>query len=245
MMGQAAPAGHECRTPQLVDDGPPRAHPLVAVVEDHLLLADTLCHALVDHGVAAIVVSVLEPGDLLERLGALPTDLILLDLDLGPWGDGGRLVAPLVRAGRKVLVVTGNPDPMRVAVALEDGAIGYQAKCAGFDQVLHTTVRALQASSPLDPAGRTALLCELARARARRDEELAPFTRLTEREHEVLVALGHGVTAQQMAASWVVTEATVRTHIRGVLTKIGVRSQLEAVAAALRVGVISPLHRPS
>ena len=214
------------------------APPLVAVVEDSVILAETLCAALEAEGIPATAVPVTESGDLLPRITALPARLVLLDLDLGPGGDGVRLVEPLVAAGRTVLVLTGSADPMRIAAALERGAVGHQVKGAGFEQVLRTTLRALEASGPLDPVVRTSLLCELARTRRRREEELAPFRQLTERETEVLVALGHGRSAQQIAASWVVAEATVRTHIRGVLTKLGVRSQLEAVALAWLVGVI-------
>ena len=214
------------------------APPLVAVVEDSVILAETLCAALEAEGIPATAVPVTEPGDLLPRITALPARLVLLDLDLGPGGDGVQLVAPLVAAGRTVLVLTGSADPMRIAAALERGAIGHLVKGTGFEQVLRTTLRALEATGPLDPAVRTSLLCELARTRRRRQEELAPFRRLTERETEVLVAMGHGRSAQQIATSWVVAEATVRTHIRGVLTKLGARSQLEAVALAWLVGVM-------
>ena len=60
--------------------------------------------------------------------------------------------------------------------------------------------------------------------------------RLTGRERQVLEALGEGRTVTDIAASWVVSESTVRSQVRGILTKLGVTSQLEAVALALRVG---------
>jgi len=225
----------------MVGTGASAAPPLVAVVEDSVILAETLCAALEAEGIPATAVPVTEPGDLRPRITALPARLVLLDLDLGPGGDGVQLVQPLVAAGRTVLVLTGSADPMRIAAALERGAIGHLVKGTGFEQVLRTTLRALEATGPLEPSVRTSLLCELARTRRRKEEELAPFRQLTERETEVLVAMGHGRSAQQIAASWVVAEATVRTHIRGVLTKLGVRSQLEAAAAAWRAGVVPPL----
>jgi DNA-binding NarL/FixJ family response regulator len=65
---------------------------------------------------------------------------------------------------------------------------------------------------------------------------LAPFRTLTEREREALLAMGHGQSVSEIAAAWVVSEATVRTHVRGVLGKLDVRSQLAAVGMALRCG---------
>ena len=53
---------------------------------------------------------------------------------------------------------------------------------------------------------------------------------------DALRSIAHGLSVQDIAADWVVSEATVRTHVQGVLAKLGVRSQLAAVAAARRSG---------
>ena len=73
-------------------------------------------------------------------------------------------------------------------------------------------------------------------ARVARDAVFAPFTRLTDRERDTLVALSRGLSVHGIAAEWVVSEATVRSHVRGVLAKLDVPSQLAAVALALRTG---------
>jgi len=73
---------------------------------------------------------------------------------------------------------------------------------------------------------------------AERDEaaRLAPFRQLTPREQAVLAAVVDGVPALEIAQTSSVSEATVRTQIRAVLAKLGVRSQLAAAAAARRAG---------
>jgi DNA-binding NarL/FixJ family response regulator len=209
----------------------------VAIVEDHLLLAETLGAGLAQRGVDTVIVTPQSSQDaLLGDLLGRALDLVLLDLDLGALGDSTPMIGPLVQAGVRVLVVTGSADRLRVAAALEQGAIGYQLKSAGFEALLARASEALASAGPLDPRERTTLLAELAKVRAERHRALAPFTRLTAREQDTLRALGDGRAVHQIARDWVVSESTVRSHVRGILDKLGAKSQLAAVAHAERAG---------
>jgi DNA-binding NarL/FixJ family response regulator len=211
----------------------------VLVVDDHELLAQTLRMTLIATGIDAATVT---PGPLdgvLDEALALRPELVLLDLDLGEWGDTTPLIAPLCAAGIRVLVVTGVVDRLRVALALEQGAIGYVAKASGFDALLERASAALAAPTPLDLEPRLALLTELAQARLARAVTMAPFESLTEREQATLLELADGRSVTDIARAWFVSEATVRSHVRGVLTKLGAPSQLAAVATALRAGWLS------
>ena len=76
----------------------------------------------------------------------------------------------------------------------------------------------------------------LRQAESRAAAELAPFTRLTDREQQTLMAICDGRSAAQMAEMWNLSVATVRSHIRAVLVKLEASSQLEAAAMARRVG---------
>ena len=210
--------------------------PIVAIVEDHLLLAETLRAALAGDGIGTHPVAPAASEVLHAALLALGPDLVLLDLDLAEHGDSTPVIAPLVRAGIRVLVVTGSTDRLRIAAALEQGALGYHVKSGGFSALVGKATAALAADHPLDPDERAALLEELHRRRAARARELAPFEQLTSREAETLRMLAHGLTVSEIAADWVVSEATVRSHVRGVLSKLGVSSQLAAVGAALEAG---------
>jgi DNA-binding NarL/FixJ family response regulator len=211
----------------------------VAVVEDHHLLAETLAAALERSGVSARVVRLQSPAAMVTDVCAEPADrpdLVLVDLDLGEYGDSTPMIGDLAAAGLRVLVVTGCADRLRIAAALDEGAIGYQSKAAGFQPLLDRVQSALETPSVLDPVHRVELLEELRRSRTLRNAALAPFERLTEREAETLRALAEGQTVAAIAAEWFVSEATMRSHVRNVLGKLGVSSQLAAVTAAVRSG---------
>lgn len=217
--------------------------PQVVIVEDHALVAETLRRALEQEGVHARVV---HPGTdidadvdaeaVLAELVADGPDLVLLDLDLGPLGDSTGLVEPLTRAGIRVLVVTGSGDRLRIAAALRAGAIGFRSKGDGFDALLEGVRAALSSDRPLDPALRGELLEELLRHHDRRRRDLGPFDALTPREAETLQALCEGRSVAEIARARVVSETTVRSHVKSLLDKLGVHSQLAAVAAAARAG---------
>ncbi|MGH8961608.1 MAG: LuxR C-terminal-related transcriptional regulator [Jatrophihabitantaceae bacterium] len=210
--------------------------PRIAIVEDHLLLAETLRAALAQSEVSATIVPPAPLDELLSELRALQPELVLLDLDLDRFGDSTPLIAPLVDSGVRVLLVTGTTERLRIARALEQGAIGVHRKASGFVSLQAKALDALAASVALDPEERVLLLAELSRWRVIQDRELAPFRRLTDREQSTLRSLARGQTVTEIATDWVVAEATVRSHVRGVLTKLGVGSQLAAVAAAQRSG---------
>jgi len=86
------------------------------------------------------------------------------------------------------------------------------------------------------PAARDALLAHLAEHRRDTDALRSSFGRLTEREAAVLAAIVDGANADEIAARMTVAVSTVRSHIRSILDKLGVNSQLAAVALARRAG---------
>ena len=207
------------------------------VVDDHRLLAQSIAVALTLEGVDCSVADVSSAEQIVADLCADPPDVVLLDLDLGAAvGDGRRLVRPLVRNGCRVLVLSATTDPGRMAAALEDGAAGVLPKTEPIDVLLAASTAAARGEPVMPESHRRAVLREAADRRARREATLAPFDRLTEREAQVLRALASGTAVSAIAAGWHVSEATVRSQVRGVLTKLGVGSQLEAVARAHETG---------
>ena len=209
----------------------------VLIVEDHRLLAQSLSFALTAEGFAVAVADLASPEDVMEAYAQSPADIVLLDLDLGGTiGDGVGLVAPLRDGGARVLVVTGSTDRPRLATCLEQGAVGVLAKSTPYEQLVDAVMDIAAGRPIMSDAERHALLCELRVWRARQRQEFAPFETLTTRESQVLGALMDGQGCEAIASAWFVSEATVRTQIRGVLTKLGVTSQLAAAAQAQRVG---------
>ena len=208
----------------------------VLIVEDHALLAQTLVIALEVEGCRARVADLIDPSTLFQQVRTHRPGVVLLDLDLGELGDGVELVQPLTELGAQVLVVSGTTDRLRLAETVERGAVGFVTKQAPFEQLLSTVLDVVAQRPVLSTAQRYELLAELRSARATRSRDLASFRMLTPRERDVLAALAHGQRAETIAAAAVLSEATVRSQIHGVLAKLGVNSQLEAVALAWTVG---------
>ena len=205
------------------------------LIDDHQLLAHSLGLALGFEGITCTIPELTDRDSLMGCVLQAAPALVLLDLDLGEGvGNGATLVAPLVAAGCRVLVVSGSTDDDQICATLAAGAVGVVAKSAPFDELLATVLavaRGEEVMSALERASR------LDAARRRQDERratLAPFERLSTREAEVLQVLAHGQSVAAIATASVVSEATVRSQVRAVLQKLGVNSQLEAVAMAHR-----------
>jgi DNA-binding NarL/FixJ family response regulator len=209
----------------------------VLIVEDHELLAQSLAVALEGQGIAADVARGATPDDLLDFVKQRSVDLVLLDLDLGAWmGSGVELVPELVGRGARVAILTGSTDRTRHAEAVEAGAVGVLEKSTSFDNLVEAVREAARGNDLLSRHERSELLKDLHDARVADADRHAVFDRLTPRERQVLGGLMDGRSADEMAARWVVSLATVRSQIRSVLMKLGVHSQLAAVALARQRG---------
>jgi DNA-binding NarL/FixJ family response regulator len=209
----------------------------IVVVDDHVLLAQSLCFALQAQGFIAEQLPLTSTDALVEAVHRLRPTVVLLDLQLGdPVGEGQDLVAPFTAAGARVLVVSGVTERPEIARAIEAGAVGHVSKSSPFDVLLDTAVRVARGEDVLTPRDRQALLDELRRHRAEQRQALAPFDALTPRERQVLRALCDGRSVAHIAEEWVVSVPTVRTQVRAIHLKLGIGSQLEAVALAVRTG---------
>lgn len=212
----------------------------VLIIEDHKLLAQSLLHALRGEGFVVELVT----GPAVEDIEAFrewfrPT-VVLLDLNLGVGiGSGLPLVRSFAGDEARVIVLTGVTDRIRLAECVEAGAVGIVHKEASFDRLVGAIKEAVTNRPLLSADDRHALLSELRRERSRDQERLRAFERLTAREQEVLAELTQGRSAAQIAESSYVSLSTVRSQIRSVLVKLGVTSQLGAVALAVKSGWLS------
>lgn len=163
--------------------------------------------------------------------------LVLLDLELGDrLGSGLDLIRPLTETGARVVIMTGVTDRPRLAACVEAGAIGIISKTDGFDELVDAIRRAADGEQILSERQRQDLLADLRSQRQADSARLAPFEALTAREQAVLAGLVAGESAETIAAKSYVSLSTVRTQIRSVLQKLGVNSQLTAVAFAREAG---------
>ena len=209
----------------------------VLIVEDHELLAGTMAMALRQQGFDVHAAAGPSPDDVVEAARRLVPVLVLLDLELGPpLGSGLDLVRPLVDAGARVVMVTGVTDRARLGACIEAGAAGVVSKGAEFTVLMETVKRAADGVAVLRDDERRALLDEARRRRRADHDRLAPFATLSPREQAVLRRLMAGESAETIADRSFVSLATVRSQIRAILLKLGVNSQLAAVALARQAG---------
>lgn len=207
------------------------------LVEDHQLLAGTLAMALRQQGLDVETASGPSAGEVVERARDLAPVLVLLDLDLGPpLGNGLDLIGPLIDVGARVVVVTGVTDRARLGRCLEAGASGVISKATEFERLVDDVRAAAEGRPILREDLRHALLAEARTRRRADDQRLAPFRSLSAREQAVLAGLLAGESAEAIARRSYVSLATVRSQIRAILRKLGVSSQLAAVALAREAG---------
>jgi DNA-binding NarL/FixJ family response regulator len=205
----------------------------VIMIEDHELLAQTLQVNLKAEDVDVVQVWSDDREDLLAQAKSHAPGLLLLDFDLGSdVGVAFGLIGPLRDAGLDVVMLTGEHNPLVLAQCLEEGAVGVINKTVSFDELVEQIRVAVSGGDLMTRHQREELLSQLRHHRAERDRELRPFNELTAREGEVLAELMQGKSADTIAEESVVSVATIRTQIRSILGKLGVNSQLAAVARA-------------
>ena len=211
--------------------------PRLLIVDDHRLLTQALALALRLEGFEDVAVAEhFTTKGVLDAAEKAKADAVLLDLHLGGSASGVALIAPLVAWGAQVLVLTAEQAPHLLAECLEAGATGLFDKAQPFDNLAHLIRDAAHGRTVLEPAARDDLVAALRQHRARETVRLDVFSRLTPRESDVLRLLLDGLTADEIAAVQSVTISTARGHIRLILQKLGVNSQLAAVVLAHRAG---------
>ncbi|MFS3128321.1 response regulator [Nocardioides sp. Bht2] len=207
----------------------------IVLVDDHPVVRAGL-RALVESQEDLSVVG--EAAGMDEALAAVAThqpDVVLMDLSLGPDQPGGAEVTAALRAlpqRPEVLVLTTYDTESDILRALEAGARGYLLKDAPPDE-LFAGIRGTS-------RGETVLAPSVAATLIRRTTPGA--TTITEREVEVLELLFRGLGNKEMARELFVSEATVKSHLSHIYTKLGVDTRAGAVAAAIEQRIIRP-HR--
>ena len=167
-----------------------------------------------------------------------PWDLVLMDIEL-PRIDGIEATARLRATWPDVQVVmlTAFEDPQRILGAICAGANGYLLKKAEASEVLEEVRAIVMGGSPLTPSVARSILNVL------KSGAPAPVPRqdhwdLSEREMDVLRGLVQGHAYKEVAASLNVSLDTVRSHVRRIYRKMQVHSVSEAVARAIRAGIV-------
>lgn len=213
----------------------------VAIIDDHQVLVDALQMLLSHEADLSYLGSAgtLEEGRRLIQ--QVPADVILLDVDL-PDGDGLDLV-PFIKQNSpttQIVVLTSLSDERTLIRAVESGISGFTSKHSSVTELLSTIRQASQGEIVVPTSLLLGLLMRMPRDKAAAYRAEKGWEHLTPREYEILNGLARGRSGPAIAIELNIAPLTVRTHIRNLLAKLGVHSRLEAVAFALRSGLIEP-----
>lgn len=220
--------------------GSARADHRVLIIDDHVLFAESLELALSLEGYDVRRLELPAEGGSMATLRSLALRAnprtVLLDLDLGRFGDGVNLIGPLAKAGINVVVLTASEEIGRWGGCMRLGARRVLPKSGALQQAL-ATVRRLHQGLPVTSRDELETLLDAwARERQAYDDLRRRLDLLTPRERQVLGALIEGRTVRAISQESVVSEATVRTQVKSILNKLEVSSQLAAVGMANQVG---------
>jgi DNA-binding NarL/FixJ family response regulator len=222
----------------------------VVVVDDQVVIRTGL-RTMLEHEDDITIVGEAGNGvDAVEVVAGARPDVVLMDVRM-PELDGieatRRILGGRVQPAPSVLVLTTFDDDEYVFGALRAGAAGFLLKDAGPD-VLAASVRTVAAGDALVDPSVTRRVVErwvALEAASAPDPRPVPasLATLSAREVEILVGLARGRTNRELADELIVSEATVKTHVSNLLTKLGVRSRVQAVVLAYEAGVVRPGQR--
>jgi DNA-binding NarL/FixJ family response regulator len=183
-------------------------------------------------------------AEAVRKAAELRPDVVLMDVRM-PGMDGIEATRRIVASGARsrVLVLTTFDFDEYVHAALRAGASGFLLKDARPEELLAGIRAVASGDAVIAPALTRRLLDEYAqyvpahRGGSAEDPRLGS---LTDREREILVAVGRGWTNGEIAAHFVLSESTVKTHVGRVLAKIGARDRIQAVIFAYDHGLARP-----
>jgi DNA-binding NarL/FixJ family response regulator len=166
-------------------------------------------------------------------------DVLLLDIHL-PDGNGYDLVPKVIEfsPNTHIVVLTSYTDEQTIMRAIDMGVCGFLPKSASLSEFYATIRKAAEGELVMPPHLLVGLLRRVQRDRAVISREDTIYERLTPREYEILVCLAAGKSGSVIAKELNITPLTVRTHVRNLMSKLGVHSRLEAVAYGVKHGLI-------
>ena len=218
----------------------------VALVDDQAIIRAGLARILSPSDGFEVVAECADGQQAVEELPAADADVVLMDIRM-PRLDGIAATVQLRATpdAAAVLVLTTFGEDEVLWGAIEAGAAGFVLKDSSAEDLI-AAVRAVAGGGAwFDPGVAPRVLDRYRRVVAPATRDAARLELLTGREHDVLRLMARGATNVEIAASLYVAQATVKSHVGSIFTKLGVRDRAAAIVFAYDHGVVSPGSAPT
>ena len=207
----------------------------ILIVDDHPVVRDGLRGMFANEDGFEVVGEAGNGRDAVDRALAFHPDVILMDLRM-PEMSGVSAIKELAekKVESRVLVLTTFDTDSDVLPAIEAGATGFLLKDAPREELLRAVRAAARGEAVLSPRVGARLL----------DQVREPGKEaVSQRELEVLRLVASGSTNREVAERLFISEATVKTHLLHIYSKLGVNDRAGAVGAAFESGLLTPGQR--
>lgn len=197
--------------------------------DDHLTRAGLVELLTVDDAIT-VVGQAATGREAIAEARRLDPDVILMDVRM-PGTDGIAATRELVRTApdTKVLMLTTFEQDEYVFGALRAGACGFLLKRARPEELIAAVHTVADGECLLSPSVTRRVIERLAQQPAPDLSRSALLGGLTPREREVLDLIARGLSNREIAAALTIEESTIRTHVKRVLAKLGLRDRVQAV----------------
>lgn len=213
----------------------------VLLVDDQPLVLAGLTRILGPEPDMEIVGTCRDGAEVADAVQDLQPDVVLMDIRMKHL-DGAEATRRLQAHADAppVLVLTTFDDDEVVAAALSAGAAGFVLKDAPGEDLIRATREVAAGNGWLDPAVTARVVGTYRTSGLPRAEASARLAELTERERDVLTLVARGATNQEIAAELHISEATVKSHIGHIFTKLDLRDRPAAIVFAYDQGLVGP-----
>jgi DNA-binding NarL/FixJ family response regulator len=226
-----------------INDTDPAVPIRVMVVDDHPMWREGVARDLAEAGFD-VVAAVGDGAQAIRVAKAVRPDVVVLDLHL-PDLPGRDVIAGLLPAGPRVLVLSASGEQQDVLDAVKAGAAGYLTKSAARTEFIQAVERTALGDAVFTAGLAGLVLGEYRRlAQAPKAAGAPAVPQLTERENEVLRLVAKGMAYRQIAERLVLSHRTVQNHVQNTLRKLQLHNRVELVRYALEQGLDTD-YRPA